>query len=126
MDGTLHRSKSCRSGFKLFMKFIVELLAHGKDGEVREVDVPNLIKYSPRMVATEILQLIYEYGQNDNQPQEHPSVSVGDVMRVCDGLYLVTPTGFKHLSPTDYERYKAIPQNQRAVGLYLGNAISKL
>lgn len=72
------------------MKFIVELLAHGKDGEVREVDVPNLIKYSPRMVATEILQLIYEYGQNDNQPQEHPSVSVGDVMRVCDGLYLLS------------------------------------
>lgn len=108
------------------MKFIVELLAYGKDGEVREVEIKNLLKYDVRKAANEILQLIYEYGQNDMQPQEHPSVSVGDVIRLGEDRHLVLPVGFKKLSQADYDAYKAIPQNQRAIGLYLDNAISKL
>lgn len=104
------------------MKFIVELLAYGKDGEVREVALAN-----PMGPIDFLLGQIFEVGQNEVMPQDHPSVSVGDVIQLDSGdKYLVLPIGFKKLSPTDYERYKAIPQNQRAVGLYLANSISKL
>lgn len=106
------------------MKFIVELLAYGKEGEVREVDAEAID--SPREHHIIILGAVWYYGQNEHQKQDHPSVSVGDVIHVGKSRYLVLPSGFKRLSQTDYDAYKAIPQNQRAIGLYLDNAISKL
>lgn len=71
----------------MLMKFIVELLAYGKDGEVREVDVENLLTYDVDNPATEILDLIFVYGQNDKQPREHPSVSVGDVIHLPTSMW---------------------------------------
>lgn len=107
------------------MKFIVELLAYGKEGEVRDVDL-SCVGLTDKDTTQNILEFVYEQGQNDNQPQEHPSVSVGDVIRVNKERYLILPVGFKKLSQADYDAYKAIPRDQRAVRCYLDNAISKL
>lgn len=109
------------------MKFIVELLAHGKEGEVREVEFDNVYATSDLEATRNLtLRLIFEHGQNERQPQDHPSVSVGDVIRLGEDRYLVLPSGFKRLSQAAYERYKAIPRDQRAVRCYLDLAISKL
>lgn len=105
------------------MKFIVELLAYGKDGEVREVEVGVEAGNSN---TKHLLGLIYRWGQNEVQPKDQPSVSVGDVIRLRRRRYLILPVGYKHLPKADYERYKAIPMDQRAVRCYLDNAISKL
>lgn len=59
----------------------VRMLALGKEGEVREVDLPP--KGLPKgPVRDEILSAILHYGQNAFQPKNHPSVSVGDVIEL--------------------------------------------
>jgi hypothetical protein len=44
------------------------------------------------------LNAIFEYGQNDFQPQRCPSVSVGDVIRLGEGRFRVSPVGFERIS----------------------------
>lgn len=44
-----------------------------------------------------VLDLAFQYGQNDLQPQRCPSVSVGDVIRWAGHRYRVASVGFERI-----------------------------
>lgn len=74
------------------MKVRVYLLHFGR-GKIRTVTIPNSTS------ASDFLDRVFHYGQNEVQPLPLPSVSVGDVIEnPHDGrLYRVEMTGFKPL-----------------------------
>lgn len=71
------------------MKFEVEMHAFGK-GQIRTVTLPLDVRAC--------LGAIFEFGQNDFQPQQMPSVSVGDIIRFNNERWVVMPVGFKKVS----------------------------
>lgn len=91
--------------------FKVRMLAFGKPGEVREVDVPDDGKCRH---VDDHLNLVYHYGQNDFQPKQHPSVSVGDVIEFAPGqLYIVCRAGFRLLTDKELAEYEAMDRRDR-------------
>lgn len=99
------------------MKFKVELLAFGKPGEVREVEVPVLYSIMPKhpdkLYSRQIVQEVFLRGQNEEDPQDHPSVSAGDVIQIGEDRWLVLAVGFHKLTATQYEEYTAAPHSER-------------
>lgn len=82
--------------------FKVHMLAFGKPGEIRRVDVPEnrfiMQDYHNNLISLDdCLQHIFYYGQNDFQPREHPSVSVGDVIEFDNKKYRVEMIGFSEI-----------------------------
>lgn len=90
------------------MKVRVYLLAFGYPGEIREVEIPD--SYDPLDPGT--LETIFWYGQNEVQPQNHPSCSVGDVIEL-GGYWLIQNVGFKELTSQEFEEYKELPQVEK-------------
>lgn len=77
------------------IKFEVEMVAfkaQGHDYGIRTVEVPTeeLTGNSKKD-----LDQIYYWGQNDFQPQQIPSVSVGDIIRYKKRRFLVKTVGFE-------------------------------
>lgn len=74
-----------------------------KDGNYprRQVEVPDAEHAEAKKRGIEaVLDLVFQYGQNDFQPKRMPSVSVGDVVRVRVGarqteLWRVESVGFE-------------------------------
>lgn len=100
-------------------KFQVELLAFGRFGEIREVEVPesDLARVQVGSAAGRIwasLSLIFYFGQNEFQSQSHPSVSVGDVIHFEDRRFLVRPVGFRELTDIEYREYMALDRRDRS------------
>lgn len=94
------------------MIFQVEMLAFGNWGEIREVEVPdNLVTDN----TDEMLENVFHYGQNDFQPQQHPSVSMGDVIRLDGQKFLVCDFGFRPLTQTEYSEYTRMGQRDRHI-----------
>lgn len=68
-------------------------------GRIRKVKVPvsamtvNSTWYN--------LAAIFKYGQNDFQPMELPSVSMGDVIRYKGNRYLILALGYRRLKEGD-------------------------
>lgn len=80
----------------------VFMTAFGKPGEIRMVDINE----RPQPTTDTILNDVYYHGQNDVQPKQHPSVSMGDIIEipVDDTIklyYLVKSTGFHQMTTTD-------------------------
>lgn len=75
------------------MIYEVELRAYG-GGAIREVSVPESEMWHS---DEQLLDLIFKYGQNDFQPRQLPSVSVGDVIRLLDKKFLVKSIGFQEI-----------------------------
>lgn len=80
----------------------VEMLAFGKPGEIRKVEIPStrLCEADIRdgkVSIEEALDIVFELGQNDFQPQEHPSVSMGDVVRMNNERYICCAIGWEKL-----------------------------
>ena len=80
------------------MIYEVELVTF-ESGRIRQVTVPDLeVVGQPQDV---VLAKVWYYGQNDfcvlsDQPQQLPSVSMGDVIRLPDGRRMrVLPVGFE-------------------------------
>lgn len=46
-----------------------------------------------------LLELVFKYGQNDFQPKNSPSVSVGDIAVVNDKYYLCEPFDWTEIEP---------------------------
>jgi hypothetical protein len=59
------------------------------------------------------LELIFRYGQNDFQPQNCYSVSVGDVVELGDQLYMVKAMGYKLITQEEYDEYLALDERKR-------------
>lgn len=94
------------------MKFDVSLLSF-LDGQIREVEVPD--EDLREMPTSIVLKQVFHWGQNDFQPQQLPSVSVGDVIHLeidmvggnmQDSNWLVVSLGFKELTDEELEEYK--------------------
>lgn len=103
------------------MIFNVELLAFGQ-GKIRPVSIDDEEVYQLKQDGLDaLLESIFHYGQNDFQPLEFPSVSVGDVIHIVDLFdkipekHLVCLTGFKKLSEEKYLAWKA---NPNVIGSY--------
>jgi hypothetical protein len=93
------------------MIFKVRMLAFGDPGDVREVDVPDEELSRKTTKTTQqnfVLELIFKYGQNDFQPQQMPSVSMGDVIEYEGKFFAVCALGFRRL--IKLEDYEALTQ----------------
>jgi len=77
--------------------FEVEKWMHEDDpmwGTIREVDVPEA-ELDGELLND--LGRIWHWGQNDFQPKENYSLSVGDVIRYEGERYLICSMGFRRL-----------------------------
>jgi len=97
------------------MKVLVELLAFESNEEKmwREVDITN---YPLNMNS------VFELGQNEFQPQDRCSVSMGDVIHWENEKHLIMGCGFKKLTEKEYEIYKLLPRRSNETldrGLYV-------
>lgn len=99
-------------------KFNVRMLAFEDDGVIRQVDVPD-----DKVVLTkshlELLELIFYYGQNDFQPQQVCSVSMGDVAEIGDKFYRCEAVGWKEISDEQLREYEALDYRDRVSLLFL-------
>jgi len=91
------------------MQVKTHLLAF-EENKIRMVDIPDNEPPS--------LESVFYFGQNDFQPKQMPSLSVGDVIEMWSELYLVMPFGFKKITPSEFESYKAIPREDRSMKIY--------
>ena len=81
-----------------------------KDGQVREIDVPDREMFGP---IERKLERVYYWGQNDFQPRQLPSLSVGDVVELEDKFFLVNVAGFRELTAAEVEEWAKIPQRDK-------------
>lgn len=96
-------------------RFMVKMLAF-EDGKfptlfdipTRTVEIPN----KPNLTTDQALDLIFQYGQNDFQPQQMRSVSVGDVV-ICGGLWMVGVMGFRKLGLKEFYDYRHMDRDAR-------------
>jgi hypothetical protein len=97
------------------------MLAFGTDHEIREVDIPNrqlisMVTNKKGVCLEELLGLVFYYGQNEYQPQNHCSVSVGDVIELeGHGFFRVDPSGFSKLAPDVMRTYRKTPRRDRTL-----------
>ena len=94
----------------------VEMLAFGK-GDMRPVDVPAA-EFDGKDLMEQLEQVFY-YGQNDFQPKEFPSVSVGDVVHLNGKKYICRMMGFAAITDEDYASHKALDRRDRSFSLYV-------
>ncbi len=98
----------------------VHLLAF-TDGEIREVEVPELDTLLPPTNDDElghVLELVFHWGQNDFQPQQKPSVSVGDVIEMDGRFHRVESVGFKELTADQMADWRGLSVVVRAMQSY--------
>jgi hypothetical protein len=102
----------------------VRLLAF-REGDLRSVQIPDALDrvkhVGPDAEAGKInfiLERVFFYGQNDHQPQELPSVSMGDVAELWGKHYLCCSWGWKELSEQEYQDYLKLTREQR-MGVYM-------
>src|SRR6266478_6380775 len=102
---------------------IIEVEMHAfANGAIRRVEIPdNRILHD----VPETLGAAFELGQNDFQPQDLPSVSVGDIIRCSGERYAVMPIGFRRIEPNFIPphdggmwayRFQAMPDQARYRG----------
>jgi hypothetical protein len=122
------------------MKFKVHMVAFEDPIRVREVE-PPLDQLEAATSTSDVLELIFKHGQNDFQPQQCCSVSVGDVAELepltpdsvgyldleggirgpedwDPGLWLVSPCGFTKITREQFEAHKALPRLRRSMNAY--------
>lgn len=88
-----------------------------EDGVVRQVEVPD-----DKVILTkshlDLLELIFFNGQNDFQPQQVCSVSVGDVAEIGDKFYRCEIVGWKEIAPEKLREYEAMDRRDRVLAAY--------
>jgi hypothetical protein len=84
------------------------------EGELRPVQVPNDEIKECYGDTKEILELVYHWGQNENQNvQKRCSVSVGDVAHLYGKFFVCGRFGWKELTPQQYQDYEKIERRDR-------------
>jgi len=76
------------------------MLAFQDKGMIREVDIPD-DEYD-ESGHMEILELVFKYGQNDFQPRQCPSVSVGDVAQIDGKYYVCSGVGWRSVTKSEF------------------------
>jgi hypothetical protein len=85
----------------------VHLLAFGKPDEIRQVEIPD---NTPKV---EILEAVFQWGQNELQSQQHPSVSAADVIEHDGKYFRVDAVGFSEMSVAQFANYKGMNRIDR-------------
>lgn len=68
-------------------------------GQTRKVDIEN---------TDDILNDVFHFGQNDFQPKDSPSVSVGDIIIVGDEKHIVKNFGFEKITDEFFNELKEL------------------
>lgn len=89
------------------MEVPVYMTAYGTKNEIRIVEIPDN-EITPKSTISDALALTFKYGQNDFQPRQHPSVSVGDVVYLKNRYFMVLGVGWKELTEVEF---KGLPDN---------------
>jgi hypothetical protein len=100
----------------------VFMTAFGRPGEIRTVDIPDhRFDHISKADHESLLNEIYLYGQNDSQPRQHPSVSMGDIIEIKEGddttFYLVKAVGFHRLTMSELIDYMHTDRQSRSFHL---------
>jgi len=88
------------------MTFKVHMLAFMTKGTIRNVEVPDDELIERGTGSSQVLDLVFKYGQNENSTNDQhlPSVSVGDVIELPSGEYhMVRPSGFLTISQSEFD-----------------------
>jgi len=75
--------------------------------QIREVTIPT-----NDSDIHHTLEQVWLYGQNDFQPRNLPSVSMGDVVELRGKLYLISAIGFKKITEQQYNELLKVPQRE--------------
>jgi len=93
-----------------------------ENGKVRVVTVPANILATDEdgaaLPVEQLLELVFKYGQNDFQPQQICSVSIGDVALVGNEFWCCDPVGWNRMSVAEYGSYVALPEHDRTMSRY--------
>lgn len=89
----------------------VLLLAFGRSKETRDVDLGDWDVNAP---IAKTLAEVYRLGQNEFQPQRHPSVSMGDVAVIDGKNYLCVRVGWRLLTDDEFDRHLLTPRIERS------------
>ena len=86
------------------MEILVHMFAFAEPNDrsqIRKVFIDdNKAEYASQ---EELLEAVFHYGQNDFQPQQLPSVSVGDVIQLNNKYFMVKSLGFEELSKDQFD-----------------------
>jgi hypothetical protein len=101
------------------MIYNVQLLANNPDDweNPRPVEVPDneVVEHGKSVFG--LLERIFYWGQNDFQPRQCCSVSMGDVAEIPNGdtirYYMCKGAGWEEISAERLEEYKKVPQRDR-------------
>ena len=108
----------------------VLMLAFENDGVVRTVDVPDeetsptLQGVDPYWFENHVLERVFYYGQNDFQPQNICSVSVGDVVEHEGKYFMCAVTGWIEITPETLAEYKKLPRGYRSLAVIATGIVS--
>lgn len=91
----------------------VHLLALGRYGEYREVDIKLVEEFWRSEPVEDILPEVFFWGQNDHQEQPKPSVSMGDVAELWGKYWLCCSVGWKELSRDEWLNYLGMSNLER-------------
>ena len=83
-------------------KTIFQVSQFRNGGVIRNVKVPT--EKLKDLEKHLILELVFHYGQNDFQPQDHPSVSVGDIILYNEERWMVAGFGFKQITSEEWQQ----------------------
>ena len=83
------------------------------NGAVREVTIEGKTDLVADELVPQLLEEIFYWGQNEVQDQAMFSVSVGDVARIGDDLWLCCSVGWKKLTREEYIAYTLMSQTER-------------
>lgn len=95
-----------------FVRIYTELLDDANISWTRNYDTES-IEIHPAHVER-LLNLVFYWGQNDFQPMDIPSVSVGDVIIWSEKTYRVACVGFEKLTIQEYTQYLRLDSNDRS------------
>jgi hypothetical protein len=96
------------------MVYEVEMWAF-MEGAVRKVTIEGKTDLYADELVPQLLEEIFYWGQNEVQPLEMPSVSVGDVARMGDDRWLCCSVGWKKLTHEEYVAYTRMSQVERVL-----------
>lgn len=89
------------------MKIPVHMSAYGSKDDIRTVEIPD-DEINSKTTIQRALELTFKYGQNDIQPEKHPSVSVGDVVELNNRYFICLNVGWHELKANEF---KSLPDN---------------
>jgi len=92
---------------------MVHMLAFADKGDRSKIRMVELPKDFVGYELFDVLEEVFRCGQNDVQPQQMPSVSVGDVAEIGGRYFMVLGMGWKEISKDEFDALE-VPTSQHA------------